>query len=137
VTSYLLDANIISDLIRNPHGAVFEKIAQIGDDNVATNVVVAAELRFGGEKKGSSALIERIELLLSRFRILSLETGVDRIYGKVRAELETKGTPIGANDLLIASHTLFLAQSDPWVLVTANVKEFERVDGLKVENWLG
>jgi len=136
VTAYLLDTNIISDLIRNPQGAVFSRIKAIGEDYIVTNVIVAAELRYGAEKKGSPALIERIEALLSRFKVLSLEPGVDEAYGRIRTNLERHGTPIGGNDLLIAAHVQHLSEKSNWTLVTANLREFERVDGLMVENWL-
>lgn len=136
MTSYLLDTNIISDLIKNPQGPVMQHIVGVGEAHIATSIIVAAELRFGAAKKGSPALSERIEALLSRFTVLPLEANADEIYGTIRTDLEAKGTPIGANDLLIAAHTKYLAQKGDWVLVTANTKEFERVDGLIIENWL-
>lgn len=130
--SYLLDTNIISDLIKDPQGVVMQRIEQLGEDEVATSIIVAAELRFGAEKKGSAPLIERVNAILSRMNVLPLVQDVDQTYGNIRTLLEAKGTPIGANDLFIAAH----ARSLDMVLVTANVKEFERVVGLKVENWL-
>ncbi|WP_136661718.1 type II toxin-antitoxin system VapC family toxin [Nitratireductor sp. XY-223] len=136
MTSYLLDTNIISDLIKNPDGVIMRRIAEIGEDNIATNIIVASELRFGAEKKGSDALRDRVDLILSRMNVLDVGSDADRHYGIIRADLETKGTPIGGNDLLIAAHVVSLAQADEWVLVTANVREFQRVDGLTVENWL-
>lgn len=136
MTSYLLDTNIISDLIRNPQGRVFEKIRAIGETNIATNVVVAAELRYGAEKKGFPALVQRIDEILSRFAISALEQGMDETYGRIRTDLERRGAPIGANDLLIAAHVSHLSESGGWVLVTTNEKEFRRVNGLSIENWL-
>lgn len=136
MAKYLLDTNIISDLIKQPHGSVMNQIENIGETNIATSIIVACELQFGAEKKGSDALKERIALILSRINILPLEPQIDQIYGKIRADLERKGTPIGANELLIAAHTKYLDQSDDWILVTANEKEFNRVDGLSVQNWL-
>ena len=136
MTRYLLDTNIVSDLIRNPHGKVFERVAAIGEDRIATSIIVAGELRFGAAKRRSEALTDRVELLLSRLNVLPLESGLERTYASLRAELESKGTPIGGNDLLIAAHTLFLGQSGDWVLVTANVREFGRVSDLIVESWL-
>ncbi len=117
-----------------------KRIVDLGEDKIATSIIVATELRFGAAKKGSAALSERVDVLLSRFRVLPLETDADEIYGSIRADLESRGTPIGGNDLLIAAHALSLdrksSQDEQWVLVTANVREFERVDGLAIENWL-
>lgn len=113
-----------------------QRIEAIGEEHIATSIIVAAELRFGAAKKGSPALTERVEALLSRFNVLPFQPNTDEVYGAIRADLESKGTPIGANDLLIAAHAKYLDQKDDWVLVTANEREFQRVDGLTVENWL-
>jgi tRNA(fMet)-specific endonuclease VapC len=133
VALFLLDTNIVSDLIKNPHGRVAAKIAEIGETAIATSIVVAAELRFGAEKRGSPSLTAQVEAILGAINILPLQSPVDSHYGQVRAALEQKGQKIGANDLLIAAHALSLG----FVLVTGNVGEFERVDGLVIENWLG
>ena len=132
MSGYLLDTNIISDLVRRPNGPVAAHIARSGENNVATSIVVAAELRFGADKKGSSALSARIEAILGAITILPLEPPVDAVYGRLRADLERRGTPIGANDMLIAAHALELER----ILVTDNVSEFERVANLTVVNWL-
>ena len=132
MSGYLLDTNIISDLVRNPAGRVAGKIAAVGEDAVVTSVVVAAELRFGAAKKGSLALSARIDAILATLVVLPLEPPADAVYGRLRAKLEQDGTPIGANDTLIAAHALALER----VLVTANSREFERVAGLEVVNWL-
>ena len=127
---YLLDTNILSDLIRNPQGAVAEKIAASGEATICTSLVVAAELRFGARKSGSRPLTERVDLILSALHVEPLEPPVDRHYAKIRHHLARKGTPIGPNDLLIAAHALSLDLT----VVTANEKEFVRVPGLKTEN---
>ncbi len=132
MTRYLLDTNIISDLIKNPKGRVAKRIARVGESNVCTSIVVAAELRYGCAKSGSKRLSEAVENLLGELDVLSLEYPADTEYGKIRAELERRGTPIGANDLLIAAHVLAIEAT----IVTANVGEFARVEGLKVQNWL-
>jgi tRNA(fMet)-specific endonuclease VapC len=132
VSGYLLDTNIISDLVRNPGGRVADKIADVGENAVATSVVVAAELRFGAAKKGSPALSGRIDAILDTLAVLPLEPPADAAYRRLRAKLERDGTPIGANDMLIAAHALAVGR----ILVTANVSEFERVAGLEVVNWL-
>ena len=132
LTAYLLDTNILSDLVRNPSGQVVRHIERVGEDAVFTSIIVAAELRYGAAKKGSPALTGRIDALLSELRVLALDAPTDRRYGAARAELEAKGMTIGHNDLLIAAHGLALGAT----VVTANVSEFRRVDGLAVENWL-
>ena len=129
---YLLDTNILSDLVRNPQGDVAAQIAKAGEDSVCTSIVVAAELRYGAAKSNSTKLVERINLILSALEILPLEMPADRQYAAIRHHLARQGTPIGPNDLLIAAHAL----SNNLTVVTANVGEFSRVPGLKVENWL-
>ncbi|MDZ7811006.1 MAG: type II toxin-antitoxin system VapC family toxin [Arhodomonas sp.] len=129
---YLLDTNVISDLVRRPGGRVAARIAEVGEDSIGTNIVVAAELRYGAEKSGSRKLAERIDLLLSAIEILPLEPPADRRYGEIRHCLAREGVPIGPNDLLIAAHAL----AADLTLVTANTREFERVPSLHVENWL-
>jgi tRNA(fMet)-specific endonuclease VapC len=129
---YLLDTNILSDLIKHPSGAVALRIADVGENVVCTSIVVACELRYGAAKRGSPALSGKIGQLLEAIEVLPLEDVSDQKYGEIRAALEKAGTPIGANDYLIAAHTLSLG----FTLVTDNVGEFSRVAGLKVENWL-
>jgi tRNA(fMet)-specific endonuclease VapC len=130
---YMLDTNIVSDLIKNPQGRVAGKIAEIGERNVVSSIIVAAELRFGAAKRGAPRLTEQVEAIIDALTILPLQVPADTHYGQIRNALEQKGQIIGANDLLIASHAL----SMECVLVTANVAEFERVEGLVLENWLG
>lgn len=129
---YLLDTNILSDLVRNPQGKVFQKILEVGESQICTSIVVAGELWFGVEKKGSALLREQLRLILSAIDILPMDRPTDEIYGKIRADLQRQGTIIGPNDLLIAAHAL----ESKRVLVTANEKEFRRVEELLVENWL-
>ena len=129
---YLLDTSILSDLIRRPQGRVAGRIAELGEDRVITSIVVACELRFGAAKRDSKKLSRQVEAVLGAIAVLPLEPGVDRQYAVIRATLEKQGTPIGANDLLIAAHARALHA----VCVTANVTEFRRVPDLKVENWL-
>jgi tRNA(fMet)-specific endonuclease VapC len=132
LSRYLLDTNILSDLIKNPRGPVAHRIARVGEDRVCTSIVVAAELRYGGAKSGSKRLLEAIEKILAELDVLPLEVPADAEYGRLRAELEKAGTPIGGNDQLIAAHALALEAT----IVTSNVAEFSRVKGLRVENWL-
>jgi tRNA(fMet)-specific endonuclease VapC len=129
---YLLDTNIISDLLRRPGGNVATRIADVGEDSVCTSIVVAAELRYGAAKSGSKRLAERVGLLLSAMEVLPLEPRADERYAEIRHHLATQGALIGPNDLLIAAHVL----AADLALVTANTREFARVPTLRVENWL-
>ena len=130
--AYLLDTNILSDLVRNPQGMIAAQITKAGEDTICTSVIVAAELRYGATKSNSAKLAERVDLILSALEILPLETPADHQYAALRHHLTRQGTLIGPNDLLIAAHAL----SGGLTVVTANVGEFSRVPGLKVENWL-
>lgn len=129
---YLLDTNILSDLVRRPQGPAARCIAEIGEASICTSIIVAAELRYGAEKSGSKPLCERVDLLLSALEILPLEVPADRVYGAIRHHLTRQGTPIGPNDLLIAAQAL----AADLTLITANTREFTRVPSLRVENWL-
>lgn len=129
---YLLDTNILSDLIRNPQGPVAGRIAQVGEESICTSLIVACQLRFGAAKRGSERLTRQLELVLSALEVLALQTPVDEHYAHVRLELERAGMPIDPNDMLIAAHALAIGA----ILVTANVQEFLRVPDLRVENWL-
>lgn len=129
---YLLDTNILSDLVRHPQGLVFQRIVAVGEESVCTSIIVACELRFGAAKSNSSRLTQQIECVLEVLPVLLLEPPVDQHYATIRTQLEQVGTPIGPNDLLIAAHTLALGLT----LVTANIREFERVRTLILDNWL-
>jgi tRNA(fMet)-specific endonuclease VapC len=129
---YLLDTNIVSDLIRHPQGVVTKRIAEVGEGEVATSIIVAGELRYGAERKGSERLTIQMETVLRLLPILPLGQHADVHYGSLRARLERRGKPIGGNDMLIAAHALALGAT----LVTDNVREFERVEGLSIRNWL-
>ncbi|AZV21220.1 MULTISPECIES: type II toxin-antitoxin system VapC family toxin [unclassified Mesorhizobium] len=129
---FMLDTNIISDMIRNPAGKAARAMSREGDDAVCTSIVVASELRYGCAKKGSAKLFKKVEDLLAEIPVLPLDVPVDAEYGGLRAELEAAGQTIGHNDLFIAAHACALGTT----LVTANTGEFNRIRGLKVENWL-
>jgi tRNA(fMet)-specific endonuclease VapC len=128
----MLDTNVISDLIRNPQGKAAKRVAKVGEDNICTSIIVAAELRYGCAKSGSERLLKTVEDLLGEITVLPFDDPADTEYGGIRAALEAAGKPIGSNDLLIAAH----AAATGATIVTANVGEFKRVRGLKVENWL-
>ena len=129
---YLLDTNVVSDLVRNPQGRVTQHIREVGEAQVCTNVIVAAELRYGAAKKGSPRLTAQLEAVLGTLEVLPFETPADETYGLIRARLERAGQAIGGNDLLIAAQTVALG----YTLVTGNEREFTRIDNLSCENWL-
>ena len=128
----MLDTNIISDLMRNPQGKAAKQIAKVGEDNICTSIIVAAELRYGCARSESKRLLAAVEELLAEIEILPFDAPAEAEYGDIRTELETAGKPIGGNDLLIAAH----ARATEAIMVTANSNEFKRVRDLKVENWL-
>src|SRR5437764_15430818 len=100
----MLNTNITSDLIKNPQSKVAKRIARVGEDDICTSIIVAAELRYGCAKSGSTRLLRAVEDLLAEIDILPFDVPADVEYGGIRAELEAAGKPIGGNDLLIAAH---------------------------------
>jgi tRNA(fMet)-specific endonuclease VapC len=129
---YLLDTNIVSDLVRNPRGRVTQRIRKVGEARVYTSIIVAAELHYGCTKKGSPRLAAQLDAVLGVLEVLPFEAPADRTYRALRARLEQRGKLIGANDLLIAAQAIALGH----ILVTDNEREFARVDSLRCENWL-
>jgi tRNA(fMet)-specific endonuclease VapC len=129
---YLLDTNIVSDLVRNPHGRIAQHIRKVGEAQVCTSIIVAAELRYGAAKKQSARLTAQLQAVLDALEVLSWQEPADMTYGALRSRLEKLGRPIGANDLLIAAQALTL----DYILVTDNEKEFAQVKDLRRENWL-
>jgi tRNA(fMet)-specific endonuclease VapC len=129
---YLLDTNIVSDLVRRPQGPVAQHIREIGEAKVCTSIIVAAELRYGAAKKELPRLASQLEAVLGALDVLAFETPADAVYGGLRARLEQAGQPIGGNDLLIAAQTIALGCT----IVTDNEGGFARIDDLPRENWL-
>ena len=133
---YLLDTNIISYFLRDASPALSQRILDSTPDTLAISIISAGELRYGLSKlspsKRATELAHHLNALLTAIAVLPLPADAAPHYGTTRAQLEAAGTPIGGNDLWIASHAL--AQN--MTLVTNNTREFERVPGLKVENWL-
>jgi tRNA(fMet)-specific endonuclease VapC len=129
---FLLDTNIVSDLVCRPRGRIADRIAAVGEQHICTSIIVAAELRYGAAKRGASRLSAQLETVLGALDVLALESPIDVVYGALRARLERSGRPIGANDLLVAAHALALGHT----LVTDNEREFSRIDDLAIENWL-
>ncbi len=127
----MLDTNIVSELIRNPAGPAAHR-ARAAGDALCISIIVAAELRYGCARKASPQLLRRVEAFLAEVPVLPFDVPADARCGRIRAELEAAGLPIGPNDLLIAAHADALGAT----MVTANVGEFRRVRGLTVENWM-
>ena len=129
---YLLDTNICIYIIKKRPANVFERFKNLRIGDVGISSITLAELQYGIEKSSNiEKNREALEKFLTPIEILDFGYEATIEYGKIRAELEKKGVPIGPLDMLIASH----AKSLDVVLVTNNVKEFERVPGLKIENW--
>jgi tRNA(fMet)-specific endonuclease VapC len=129
---YLLDTNIVSDLVRRPQGRTAQRIREVGEAQVCTSIIVAAELRYGAAKRGTPRLAAQLEAVLGALEILPFEAPADAIYGRLRSGLERIGRSIGGNDLRIAAHAMTLG----YAIVTDNEREFARIDGLPCENWL-
>ena len=129
---YLLDTNVVSALVRDPRGAVTKRLRRVGEANVFTSIIVAAELRYGALKKGSPRLLAQLETVLGVLEVAPFDGPADAAYAEIRFRLEKAGVPIGGNDMLIAAHALSLECT----LVSDNQREFERVKGLEIENWL-
>ncbi|WP_296750656.1 type II toxin-antitoxin system VapC family toxin [Thiobacillus sp.] len=129
---YLLDTNILSDLVRNLQGRIATCIAQVGEKLVCTSMIAASELRFGAAKRNAPKLTAQVDAILAALEVRPFDIPTDREYAKLHFHLEQAGTPISPNDMLIAAHALAIEST----LVTANTGEFSRVPGLAVENWL-
>ena len=128
---YLLDSNVVSQLVRRPEGDLARRVAALEAGSFAVSVIVTAELRYGAHRRGSARLTRQLEAVLSAIDVLPLEEPGDRHYGAIRADLERVGRPIGHNDLLIAAHARALGAT----LVTNNLGEIRRVPDLAVEDW--
>ena len=129
---YLLDTNIVSDLVRNPQGQVAQRIRRVGEQWVCTSIIVASELRYGAAKRQSPRLTTQLDAVLGALEVVPFESPADATYGALRARLEGAGRPIGGNDLLIAAHALALG----YTMVSDKEREFARIPGLPHENWL-
>ncbi|WP_428312657.1 type II toxin-antitoxin system tRNA(fMet)-specific endonuclease VapC [Hydrocarboniphaga sp.] len=131
MTATTLDTNICSYILRRQPQSVLAPLSRLKPESVFISVVVAAELRYGVEKRGSERLSQWLERWLAGFSLRSWTDAASREYASLRAQLEKQGTPIGNMDLLIAAHAL----AENAVLVTNNEREFSRVPGLRIENW--
>ena len=129
---YMLDTNICIYAIKHKPQKVFLKLQEVNPEDVCVSSITYAELVHGVEK---SAAVEKnrlaLSMLFANIEILNFDVDAANCYGKIRADLEKKGTPIGSLDMMIAGHTM----SKGYIVVTNNVKEFSRVPNLKIENW--
>jgi tRNA(fMet)-specific endonuclease VapC len=131
--AFLLDTNICIYIIKKKPQSVIERLSNFSANEIGVSSITVAELEYGARK---SAFPERnfvaLQQFLSPFNLYPFDNTAAAEYGLIRADLETKGQPIGALDFLIAAH----AKSLGLILVTNNEKEFSRVDGLRIENWV-
>ena len=131
---YLLDTNICIYIAKRKPSRVLLRLERLRPGDVGMSVVTYLELVYGAWKSQHvEANLARIEQLGLLIPVQSLDVDVARHYGRLRAQLEKKGSSIGAYDLLIAAHALSLGLT----LVTNNVREFARVEGLHLDNWAG
>ena len=128
----LLDTNICIHVINARPPAVLQRFRQHRMGEIGVCSVVAAELAYGVAKSGSTRNRQALEMFLAPLVILPFDEAAVWVYGDLRADLERKGTPIGSLDTMIAAHAL----SQQSMLVTNNTREFARVPGLALENWV-
>lgn len=129
---YLLDTNICTYVINHKPQQVFERFRQYQLGQLAVSSITASELAFGVEKSGSERNKQALKKFLSPLEILPYDEQAVWHYAQLRHDLQSKGQTIGSLDMLIAAYALALDV----VLVTNNTKEFERIERLKLENWV-
>lgn len=129
---YLLDTNICIYIINNKPPHVFEKFKQFQLGQLGISSITASELAFGVEKSGSQRNKQALNKFLAPLEIFPYDEQAIWYYAELRHQLQSKGKIIGSLDMLIAAHALALKVT----LVTNNIKEFKRVKGLTVENWV-
>lgn len=129
---YLLDTNVCARYLNGKSPAIRERLRATKREDIAVCSVVKAELFYGAMRSNNSEITLTRQLkFLNLFVSLPFDDVAARIYGRIRAELADKGTPIGPNDLQIAA----IAIAHNLILVTHNTKEFVRVTGLQIEDW--
>lgn len=130
---YLLDTNICSYILKNRPALVKQKFDEVGAEHLCISSVVLAELYYGAARHPKSVIIRKeIDDFVSRLVVFAWDEHAANHYGAIRAALEKAGTPVGAMDMLIAAHALSMGAT----LVTNNLREFERINGLLVQNWV-
>lgn len=129
---YMLDTNICSYILKNHPAAVKQRFKEVGAENICISVIVLAELYYGAARHTKGVVIRReIDDFVSRLVVMPWNESAADHYGAVRSSLEKAGTPVGAMDMLIAAH----ARSCGATLVTNNLREFDRINGLTTVNW--
>ena len=132
--NYLLDTNICIYLIKRKPPEVLQRFLQLSPGSVFISSVTTSELYYGAQKSQRvQTNLEALNHFLLSFRIVDYDESASFLYGELRADLEKRGQPIGPLDMMIAAHALSLDVP----LVTNNTKEFERIKGLKLDNWVG
>lgn len=130
---YLLDTNICTYIKNHRPAEVLARFTKLPPGKVAMSVITYGELCFGAEKSSKPKESRHIlEQLIALIPVLPLDETVSAHYGKIRQHLQASGKSIGNNDLWIAAHAL----ASKLIMITNNVTEFERVPGLRVENWV-
>ena len=130
---YLLDTNICIYIARQRPPSVAKRFAKLAAGSLGMSLITYGELRYGAEKnKQRVQALDTLSRLEALIPVISPDDRVGEHYGVIRAALERAGTPIGNNDLWIAAH----AQRLGVTLVSNNIREFERVPKLKLENWV-
>jgi tRNA(fMet)-specific endonuclease VapC len=129
---YLLDTNICIYIINEQPAQVLHRLIQAGRDSLAISTVTVAELAFGVAKSTCAESQQKLKNFLSKFPIFGWDEAAAWRYGVVRKELEAKGQRIGERDLLLACQALAMDAT----MVTNNAREFELIEGLKLENWV-
>jgi tRNA(fMet)-specific endonuclease VapC len=130
--TYLLDTNVCIVYMNGRSAGVRDHLERVQPDEVVVCSVVIAELFYGAMKsRDAAATLAKQRLFLAPYRSLPFDDAATLNYGKLRADLEAVGRLIGGNDMLIAA----IAISNDLTLVTHNLREFERIAGLKVEDW--
>lgn len=129
----IIDSNVLIRFLRNDPPSIRRKFSTLALDRVAIAAISEAELRYGIERSARRNQNHAdLDAILTRITVLPFDTACARAYGRIHAALTRAGTPIGPFDALIAATAL----AHEAIVVTDNVAEFERVPGLKVENWL-
>ena len=130
---YMLDTNICIYIIKRKPQVVLEKFKKMEIGELFISSIVEAELRYGADKSQYPAKNHAaLDLFLNPFTVLPFDSSASQAYGRIRAELEKRGKPIGAYDMLIGAHALSVA----YILITNNLREFKRIKGLICENWV-
>jgi len=127
---YMLDTDTLSLIVRK-NSSVIENLINHEHDEICISSISYAELLYGLEKKGSEKLFSEVNTIAGKLSIVDFDQYQSKLYGKIRAELEKSGTPLGDMDMLIAA----AAMSQDAVLVTHNIKHFSRINGIKTEDW--